>query len=102
MRLRFLAKWFAIGVLARLSLGLFVFVQIRFVNWESAMLYLLDVPTLFCASLLKHIFPVMNSIGSGHPYYLLMNSFGAVVWGVMFALCAWLVSAIVTFRRARK
>ena len=100
MQRRFLAKWFAIGFAIRLVLGLSVFLQIRYVNWEAAMAYLLDVPTLACASVLKWIFPGMGSVGGGHPYYIPFNLLGVVVWGVLFALVASLVSAVFTARRA--
>ena len=101
MRLSLLAKWFAIGLAVRLALGIVVFLMIWLVNWESAMLYLLDAPTLFVASLLEHVFPIMNEIGTGHPYYLSINLFGGVVWGGLFALAALLFSAIIPARRAR-
>jgi membrane protein DedA with SNARE-associated domain len=78
-----------------------VFFQIRYVNWESAMAYMMDVPTLAFALILKRIFPGMGSVSSGHPYYFAFNLLGVVVWGVLFALCAWSISAVVTARRAR-
>ena len=100
MRLSLLAKWFAIGLAVRLALGVAVFLMM-FVNWESAMLYLLDAPTLFCASILDHLFPATNAIGSGDPYYIPMNLFGGIVWGALFAIGALLFSAIIPARRAR-
>jgi hypothetical protein len=101
MRLSLVAKWFAIGVGIRLALGIVVFLMIVFVNWESAMLYLLDVPTLFCADLLDHLFPVTNTIGSDDLYYIPINVFGGIVWGVLFGLAALLFSAVIPARRAR-
>ena len=95
-----LAKWFAVGFVIRLILGILIFLMILS-NWESAMWYLLDVPTLFVASLLEYVVPAMGSIGSGHPYYFFMNLFGCVVWGAMFALAALLLSAVIPARRAR-
>jgi hypothetical protein len=101
MRLSLVAKWFAIGLGIRLALAIVVFLMMLFLNWESAMLYLLDAPTLFCASLLDHLFPASNAIGSGDPYYIQMNLFGGIVWGALFALAALLFSAVVPARRAR-
>lgn len=101
MRLSLLARWFAIGLAVRLILGVVVFLMIWLVNWESAMLYLLDAPTLFVASLLEHLFPIMNEIGSGHPYFLSINLFGGIVWGALFAFGALLLSAVIPARRAR-
>jgi hypothetical protein len=101
MRLSLVAKWFAIGLAVRLGLGIVVFLMIAFVNWESAMLYLLDVPTLFIASLLDHLFPATIAIGSGDPFYVPMNLFGGIVWGALFALAALLFSAVIPARRAR-
>jgi len=101
MRLSLVAKWFAIGLAVRSALGIFIFLMVLFVNWESAMLYLLDVPTLFIASLIDRVFPIMNEIGSGDPYYLPINLFGCFVWGALFALGALLFSAVIPARRAR-
>jgi hypothetical protein len=101
MRLSLVATWFAIGLAIRLALGIVVFLMMWLINWESAMLYLLDVPTLFCASLLDHIFPASSAIGSGDPYYIPMNLFGGIVWGALFALGALLFSAVIPARRAR-
>ena len=101
MPISLVAKWFAIGLAVRSALGVIVFLMMWLVNWESVMLYLFDVPTLFFASLLAHVFPAMDVIDSGDPFYLPMNLFGGFVWGTMFALGALLFSAIVTARRAR-
>jgi hypothetical protein len=101
MRLSLVAKWFAIGLAVRSALAVVILVMMWLVNWESVMLYLLDVPTLFFVSLLEHVFPALDALGSGDPYYLPMNLFGGFVWGTMFALGALLFSAIVTARRAR-
>ena len=101
MRLSLVAKWFAIGLAVRLALGVVVFLMIWLVNWESAMLYLLDAPTLFVASLIEHVVPAIDAIGSGHPYYVSMNLFGGIVWGALFAFVALLFSAVIPARRAR-
>ena len=101
MRLSLLAKWFAIGLVIRLALGIVVFLMALFGNWESVMLYLFDVPTLFCAALLDHLFPVTNTISSDDLYYIPINLFGGVVWGALFALAALLFSPLLTARRAR-
>jgi len=101
MRLSLLARWFAIGLAVRLALGIVVFLMALFGNWESVMLYLLDVPTLFCAALLDHLFPVTNTIGSDDLYYIPINLFGGIVWGGLFGLTALLLSAVIPARRAR-
>ena len=100
MRLSLVAKWFAIGLVIRLALGIVVFLM-ALANWESVMLYLLDVPTLFCASVLDHLFPATAAIGSDDLYYIPMNLFGGVVWGGLFAFAALLFSAFIPARRAR-
>jgi len=100
MRRSLVAKWFAIGLAIRLALGIVVFLM-AFINWESVMLYLLDVPTLFFASLLDHLFPATDVIGDGDLYYIPMNLFGGIVWGALFALGALLFSAVIPARRAR-
>jgi len=74
MRLSLVATWFAIGLAIRLALGIVVFLMMWLINWESAMLYLLDVPTLFCASLLDHIFPASSAIGSNRKRGICMAS----------------------------
>src|SRR5262245_13290617 len=101
MRRRLLFKWFAIGFLIRLVLGLMVFRQIRYVDWEAAMAYLMAVPTLACALLLERIFPAIGSLTGGHPYYIPFNLLGVVVWGILFALVAWLFSVVARAIRAR-
>lgn len=100
MRLSLVAKWFAIGVAIRLALGIIVFLMALF-NWEAVMWYVLDVPTLFCALLLDHLFPVTKTITSDDLYYIPINVFGGIVWGVLFALGALLLSAVIPARRAR-
>lgn len=101
MRLSLVGKWFAIGLAVRLALGTVVFLMALFGSFESVMWYVLDVPTLFCAALMDHLFPVTNTIGSDDFYYIPVNLFGGVVWGVLFATGAWLLSAVRTARRAR-
>jgi hypothetical protein len=95
-----MAKWFAIGFVVRVALGIIV-LFLTLVNLESAMMHLLDPLTLFGVWVMDEVFPLAaRNIDWGHPFYPLLNLMAGVLWGFLFMLGAWLFTAVAQSRRA--
>lgn len=101
MLLRLALKWFMIGFIGRLVVGIAIAVLINR-SLEASMLYLADVPTIFVISLFERLSPRTALIvtASRHPYYIAMNLLGSVVWGSLFALVRCTIAAMGS-RRSR-
>lgn len=89
-----MARWFLIGFLVRVALAI-VITLLMLVNWESGMLYLADVPTLFCFELMEMFSPHVAKLVAGKdPFYIPLNIMGALIWGFLFMLAALTFSLI--------
>ena len=80
-------RWFLIGFAVRAILAVVVLLMaIR--NFEAALLYLADVPTMLFLALAEMTLPhsVFSVLVGGDPFYVPMNLVGCLLWGGIFTL----------------
>ncbi len=80
-------KWFWIGFGIRAIFAVVVFLM-ALKNFESLMLYFLDVPTMLVLALAETILPrsLFGALAGGDPLYIPMNLLGCLLWGGAFTL----------------
>jgi hypothetical protein len=90
-----MAKWFLIGFLVRAGLAIGVTLLMA-KNLEAGMLYLADLPTIWCLDLVERMLSlsVAKQLSGNHPYYVPLNILGALIWGILFMLAALAFSLI--------
>jgi hypothetical protein len=85
---RLMVRWFVIGFLVRVTLAVLI-TLLMVVNWEAGMWYLVDLPTLFLFEVTESLSPsVAKHLIGNDPFYMSMNIFGALIWGLLFMLAA--------------
>jgi hypothetical protein len=94
-RRRLIGRWFVIGFLVRTALAIVV-TLLAVWNWEAGMLYLADLPTIFCFDLIERMLPasVAKLLAGSHPFYIPLNILGSLIWGFLFMLAALAFSLI--------
>ena len=80
-------KWFLIGFAVRAILAVVVLLM-SLQNFEAALLYLADVPTMLFLALAEMTLPhsLFRVLSGGDPFYIPMNLAGCLLWGGMFTL----------------
>ena len=80
-------KWFLIGFGLRITFAIVVTLM-SLVNFESAMLYFTDLPTILLLTLAEDFLPSswFTMLVGSDPLYLPMNLAGCLLWGGIFML----------------
>jgi hypothetical protein len=92
---KIIVRWFVIGFIVRLGLAVLVTLLMRH-DLEASMLYLLDIPTVFCLDVAERLVSrdTVLILDRGHPYYVPMNVLGSALWGFLFVLIRLMVAAV--------
>lgn len=81
------SKWFLIGLGIRAALALVISVFVVW-NFETAMVYFADLPTLLFLTLAEEALPGswFKMLVGKHPFYIPMNVAACLLWGGLFML----------------
>jgi hypothetical protein len=98
-RRRLLTEWFLIGFVVRFAFAV-VITLLMARDFEAVMLYLVDLPTIWCLDIVERLFSsvVAKQLSGNHPYYVTFNILGSFMWGFLFALASFAISSL----RARR
>ena len=57
-------------------------------GFEAVMLYLADIPTIWCFDLMEMMLSssVAKQLAGSHPFYIPLNILGSLIWGFLFML----------------
>ena len=95
-----LLKWFLIGFGIRAALAL-VMTVFAIINFETAMWYFADLPTMLFLLLAEESLPasLFTKLMGRHPYYISMNFAACLLWGAIAMLIPLIRNMVFRLRR---